>query len=343
MLKKIGDKNQIQKNILSEETNHRNVEANETMYLYYKFSNKEEVIDSVWEPNPPFEYKQGREEFIPFFNLCLESMSVGEKSKFEFYSEEYEEDQILEIWLIDSKIKPKEKWDYTPEERFEIAVKTKEKADNLFRSKEEKVSLQRKLIPKDFSEIIRIYKEALDIIDWDTLKEIPQLKTKIRNNISLCYYKINEYDLCVTWAKSSLEFDKNNFKGHLRMSNAYVKLKQAEKARKALNNLIKLNNKTIQKDIVNLNKIIKELELKEEKIHQQIMAKTGKKLKESMSYCECNYCVVGNFESKILRYIKKDKIVYQNYTKALADFEEFQKHTHQTEKGNLSNTLIKSY
>ena len=138
----LKNKNPIQKNVLNKKENEewRAVKENETMYLYYKFSNKEEMIDSVWKPDPPYEYKKGSEEFIPFFNLCLESMSVGEMSKFEFYSEEYKEDQILEIWLIDSKIKPKEKWDYSPKERLEKAKEKKEQADDLLRSKDKKVS-----------------------------------------------------------------------------------------------------------------------------------------------------------------------------------------------------------
>ena len=133
--------NKIQKNLISQETESpaRKVAPGETMFIFYKLSTKEEPIDSVWPPDPPYEIKVGSEEFLPFFNLCIESMNVGEKSKFEFFSEEYNEDQILEIWLVDSKVQPKRRWDYSPAERLELATEKKQQGDSLLRSKDRKV------------------------------------------------------------------------------------------------------------------------------------------------------------------------------------------------------------
>lgn len=133
---------EFKKTVLSSknEEPERKAEANETMFLFYKFSNEEEDIDCIWEPEAPFEVKVGSEEFIPGFNACLQSMFVGERARFEFYSEEYQESQILEIWLIDSRVAPKQKWDYSPAERLQMAQDKKAEADQLLKTGDPQVS-----------------------------------------------------------------------------------------------------------------------------------------------------------------------------------------------------------
>ena len=113
---------------------------------------------------------------------------------------------------------------------------------------------------------IEIYKSALDFVDWDTLPEVFLLKTKIRNNLSLAYFKQEDFEACVSWAKASLEFDKANVKGYLRMANALVKLKQSEKARSVIDQLTNFANESLKSEIKLLEKQIEALEKKENEI-----------------------------------------------------------------------------
>lgn len=162
----------------------------------------------------------------------------------------------------------------------------------------------------------------MDLIDWDTSEEIPQLKTKIRNNLTLCFMKKGDWEKCVEWAKASLEFDKNNFKGYLRMAHAFVEMKDSCRASEILDKLETFRNGDTISDVANLKKAVLELKSTEQKVHQEIQERTGQKLAQGISHCNCNCCILANFENRILRYIKRDKLVLAQYEKALENFED---------------------
>lgn len=65
------------------------------------------------------------------------------------------------------------------------------------------------------------------------------------------------------------------------------------------------------------------MEQNEIKVHKQIMAKTGNKLKKSMSYCSCNECSIGNVQERLAKAIEKDKFRYKIYMKNIINFRNF--------------------
>lgn len=72
--------------------------------------------------------------------------------------------------------------------------------------------------------------------------------------MSLAYFLLDDFESCVIWSRASLEFDKQNYKGHLRMGNAYVQMKLPEKARIALNELKGFEQESLKNEINGLKK-----------------------------------------------------------------------------------------
>ena len=139
--------NDFVKRILNQaEPNAKTPQKGETIYYYYKYSNPEEIIDSIWEPDPPDEIMVGNKGFIANMGDFLISMKVGEHARFEFYSDEYKEEQTLEMKIVDSKTKPPERWDLTSQERMQRGRELKGMADAILKLGDIQVNAYRYLM-----------------------------------------------------------------------------------------------------------------------------------------------------------------------------------------------------
>ena len=149
---------------------------------------------------------------------------------------------------------------------------------------------------------------------------------------------MEDYESCIVWAQSSLEFSKNNFKGYLRMINSYIKLKNADKSRTSLNKLKNLQIKSLDSEIKSLNKQIENLEKNQINLHKNIMKKTAQKMNNSLSFCECNICLANDFKNRVFKHLQKDKIVLEKYKEDFLIFKNNYSELLNTEKGKkISN------
>lgn len=186
-----------------------------------------------------------------------------------------------------------------------------------------------------------MYKSAQELIDWDTLPEVPALKTKIRNNLSLAFFLVQDFETCINWAQASLEFDKQNFKAHLRMANSYVRLKLPQKARVSVDELARYKLPSLKNDIQRLRKRIKNLEEVEAKVNKKILAKTAKKIKMALDKCECNDCLIGDFENRFIKLLKKDKEEYRKFNKKVIRFRNYFQNLLKQESSKLDHNRQK--
>lgn len=140
--------------------------------------------------------------------------------------------------------------------------------------------------------------------------------------MSLCFLKKRNWEECVAWARASLEFDKNNLKGYLRMTHAFIQIKDTRRASDALRKLEDLPNLGIQVEVDKLKRAIQRLELTERKVDRSIQRRTAQKLVQSASHCECNSCKISDFPNRAFKFIEKDPVLLAQYREALGQFQE---------------------
>lgn len=99
----------------------------------------------------------------------------------------------------------------SPEQRFERGKQQKNEGNELFKS-------------GNFEEAYEKYDEALDMIDWETLEGVIQLKIDLHNNSTLLCIKQQKYKKAIMHSNKALELDPKSIKAFLRKARAYREL-----------------------------------------------------------------------------------------------------------------------
>lgn len=191
------------------------------------------VVDENQNSEDPFEFEVGTSGIIQGLNIGIKTMKIGEKAVLKIPAElgygetgsgkiGPNETLYFELELLNFFDKKKDKLQYTSEERLELAKSLKEEGTKAF-------------VAGELSTAISKYDEALDMIDWEALPEVPEMKIALNNNLALIYLKQKKYDEAIKAAEKVLEQDKNNIKAFLRKAKAYRLKEMFEESIETLN------------------------------------------------------------------------------------------------------------
>lgn len=119
-------------------------------------------------------------------------------------------------------------WQWTPEEKFDCALKYKVVASDLMKRLGIKDAFHR------YSKAVKIIisMEPIDDLELDEefKKKISDLRLNLYNNMAMCQLKCNNYDHTITLCTKVLQKDENNVKALYRRGCAYGEQKNVEKA-----------------------------------------------------------------------------------------------------------------
>jgi peptidylprolyl isomerase len=226
-------------------------------------------FDSSVDRGQPFEFQIGRSQVIRGWDEGFASMKVGEKAKFTL-TPEYGYGKsgsppkipgnatlVFEVELLSFHEKEKEKWEMTPEERFEKASQLKREGTSLF-------------MEKRFDEAAELYTKASSLVEADEDDEpLPdqerELYVSCLNNVAMCMIKAQKYTEAVSAASQVLSQESNNIKALYRRGSSRIHLGYLKEAKTDLMAAYNLDNtnKDVRRELAVLKKAMVDAKAKE--------------------------------------------------------------------------------
>ncbi len=123
----------------------------------------------------------------------------------------------FEIELLDFYDKELDKWDYTNEERIEVAKGFKDEGNAAFKA-------------KDMEKAKEMYTKVEKYLEGQTEEEAKALKISVKCNLSLIHLREKNYKKAVQWARESLDIDSEHVKSRYRRAAAYIEMGNYEDA-----------------------------------------------------------------------------------------------------------------
>ncbi|EKX73470.1 peptidyl-prolyl cis-trans isomerase protein, putative [Theileria equi strain WA] len=244
------------------------------------------VFDSSHNRNATFKFVLGDNQVIKGWEVGVASMKIGEKAKLLIqpsygYGEAGAGSTIppnsvldFEIELINSRVKPKEKWEMTTDEKIQAAL-------------DAKVDGNAKFLKGNIKAAISLYEDGVKYLamrdGWsdESVKASDVTKLQCHLNLSNCYIKEHDFVSAELNATEALKIDANSIKGLYRRAVARVNNDKLEAAIQDLQALLKLEPSNI--DAANQFKLAK---AKLHKYNQADKKKFGAMFKSMSLYTE---------------------------------------------------------
>nr|PVC49907.1 FKBP-type peptidyl-prolyl cis-trans isomerase [Theileria orientalis] len=204
------------------------------------------VFDSSYDRNTTFKFELGNGNVIKGWDLGVATMKVGERSEFVIqpnygYGESGAGESIppnsvlkFEIELINTRVKPKNKWELSIDEKIQVSRDLKAQGNSKFSF-------------GNFTSAISLYSEAVDYLDeaseWpeESRKEANTTLLQCHLNLANCHLKVANYKSAESSASEALKLDKASVKGYFRRALARIHEFEFEKAIGDLNEVLKLD------------------------------------------------------------------------------------------------------
>lgn len=203
-------------------------------------------------------------------DACLSTMFIGEQSKFDITVGDSTISFTLELvsLVFNGFI-----FEWGAKKIFEYATHHKDKGVHFFNLKNNKEAAYRftkalkliSCIPIDVEQNLDIN----DNIEGVPLKDINDLKAKLYNNLSSCYFKNNCWENVIELCNKVLNFDPTNIKALYKLGVAYKNDKNLEKAFEVFNILIGLEPQN-KASVEHLNDVKGELKKAEIKVNDMV-------------------------------------------------------------------------
>ncbi|KAI4500269.1 hypothetical protein M0802_004686 [Mischocyttarus mexicanus] len=201
--------------------------------LYTEIVNNIEKTITIGDANFEFDRKIER---------GVQIMMLGEKSLFTIHvpnSYKKEEILVVTITVILQSFKPfKDIWNWTPEEKYKIALKYKEDGVKLFKESKHIDAFYK------FSKACKILITLEPILHLELDKslenDINTLRIILYNNLAECQTLNENYEYAIELCNKILDKDQNNVKALYRRGVAYGKLKNIENSVSDLKKVITL-------------------------------------------------------------------------------------------------------
>ncbi|KAH0794291.1 putative FK506-binding protein (FKBP)-type peptidyl-prolyl isomerase [Histomonas meleagridis] len=225
-------------------------------------------FDSSRDRNEPFEFKIGS-GVIEGWSLGVATMKVGERSEFHIAAKYGYGDAgsppdipggatlVFDIELLSIPIT----YD-TKEQALEAANKFCDKATEFFRGGK-------------FEEAIAEYKNALDAVSKKYGEDINKMNTRVQRNLSIAYYRVQNWKESLNYAEKVLKTDANDVKALLRKTEALINLGNTEEARKTLDKglAVTKNDPAFKSMIPKLEAAEKKERARENELFKKMMSK----------------------------------------------------------------------
>lgn len=190
-------------------------------------------------------------------DICISTMHLNERASFTI---------TVDLDQISAVIELKEfefcgfifQWD--AKQKYDMALKHKEKGARFFAEKNQLEAAHRFIKALKIISSIPIDVEYTpDVIDNINVSDIKELKEKLYNNLSSCYFREQMYDLVIPLCEKVLAFDKKNIKALYKIGVAYEHDKNFEKAREVLSKVMEIEpqNKACAEHLANVNDNLK--------------------------------------------------------------------------------------
>mmetsp|Transcript_82617 Transcript_82617/g.96610 ORF Transcript_82617/g.96610 Transcript_82617/m.96610 type:complete len:466 (+) Transcript_82617:49-1446(+) len=231
-------------------------------------------FDSSRDRDEPFSFTLGKGEVIKGWDVGVASMKKGELSKFTIDPEYGYGKQgaggsippnatlIFEVEFLEAHDKPKTKWDYSEEERIELAKKFKAEGNEFWKN-------------KNSTEAVKKWEQALDYIDGKFDPESQSFKNSIRLNLSLACKNNGQFKKAVEHADSILGVDPQNVKALYRRAQANMGLAEYDLAKTDLKNALQAepDNQDVKNELKIVEAKVREAEKKEKSMFNKMFAK----------------------------------------------------------------------
>lgn len=230
-------------------------------------------FDSSRENNEPFTFTLGKSEVIKGWDVGVASMKQGELSRFTIdpeygYGEEGSDPippnatLIFEIEFLGAHDKPKTKWDYTKEERIEMAKQFKNEGNEAWKN-------------KNAEEALKKWELALDYIDNNFDADAQTFKVSVRLNLALVNKNLGNFKKSIEHADIALEIDPQNVKALYRRAQTHIALCEFDLAKADLNAALEKDpdNQDIKNELKSLDFKIREFHKKEKSMFNKMFSK----------------------------------------------------------------------
>ena len=232
---KVDEEGKVQKHVMvapSEEETASPTDGAMVKICYKCRKSDYSIVDENNEKENAFEFEVGAGSVIKGLDIGIRTMKIGETAVFKIDSEyaygkngsgriNPNETLYFEAELVSFKAKEKSKWDFSPEERVEMAKKLKEEGAKLFGEKK-------------LSDAKEKFSSALDFIDAEKLDGVLEMKIALRNNLALIDMTLKDYHGCVVNCNHVLEFDKKNIKALFKKAKANRLNQDFEEAKESI-------------------------------------------------------------------------------------------------------------
>lgn len=123
---------------------------------------------------------------------------------------------------------------------------------------------------KEYPKAIRSYRRAVSSVKRLQTDEAQALLVSLHNNMSMVYFKQEDYSRCLSSAGAALKVDPENVKALFRTAQAARKTGDYDKAKEALKNAIKLDptNKDVKKEAAMVKKGVEEEKRRAKKVRE---------------------------------------------------------------------------
>jgi len=230
-------------------------------------------FDSSRDRNEPFTFTLGKSEVIKGWDVGVASMKQGELSKFTIDSEYGYGPEgsdpippnatlIFEIEFLSAHDKPKTKWDYSNEERIEMAKQYKNEGNEAWKT-------------KNADEALKKWELALDYIDNNFDPDSQAFKVSVRMNLALVNKNLGNFKKSIEHADIALELDPQNVKALYRRAQTRVALADFDLAKADLKAALEKepDNQDLKNELRAIDAKLKEIEKKEKSMFNKMFAK----------------------------------------------------------------------
>ena len=197
------------------------------------------TFDSSKNRNVPFDFILGENKVIQMWELAFSSMKKGEKAII-IGNSEYgygvngsppvipsNASLYFELELIDFKIKEKEIFEMSYEEKINKMIEYKNKGINSFNI--------------NISDAINNFTKSLEYLCDENHEE----KINILNNLSICFGKLHDWENSLSYSMKSFRINNKNIKVLYRIAISYFNLKEYDKCIDICKMSIELENTNI--------------------------------------------------------------------------------------------------
>lgn len=225
----------VTKQILQEGAGDSPLKGMEIQMLYQGCLADGSEFDSNQKRESPFKFTLGVGQVIQGWDVGVVTMKRGEKAVLTIspeygYGDKAMGDKlpanstlVFTVELLDFEEKPKEKWDYSAEERMQMSKKWKEEGNVAFKA-------------GDFPKALKSYKLVTEYLEMD-MKDSEEAKTMrvlCLGNCSLVYFKSKDNKQAVEYADMVLQNDAQNVKALFRKGQAYAAMGEYSQAQQSL-------------------------------------------------------------------------------------------------------------